>query len=307
MTMFQRVRKHLTPSTFIALLALVFALTGGAFAATGGGGRSHGTLTASTAKAKKKAAPKGARGPAGPKGATGAAGAAGATGPAGAAGAKGENGAAGGAGLQGPAGSAGPPGPQGPAGEATEGTPGASPTLTQFTGQKGTCNEGGTELKVGNGNATYACNGFGSGTLAKGKTEAGAWSTNFVASAERQEAISPISFQIPLAAPVEGANSFYITSGEQTSKVYAFAGTKCTGSAEAPTAGEGILCIYEGEVFAGESGREPAREAILKPGPDAGSSSEGAGVDGAALAMQYPAGSEAKAAQIYGTWAVTGA
>ena len=36
--MLQRVRKHMNPATAIALLALVFALTGGAFAATGAGG-----------------------------------------------------------------------------------------------------------------------------------------------------------------------------------------------------------------------------------------------------------------------------
>ena len=34
--MLSKIRKHLTPSTGIALIALVFALTGGAFAATGG-------------------------------------------------------------------------------------------------------------------------------------------------------------------------------------------------------------------------------------------------------------------------------
>jgi len=35
--MFQRVGKHLTPWTVIAFMALVFALTGGAFAANNGG------------------------------------------------------------------------------------------------------------------------------------------------------------------------------------------------------------------------------------------------------------------------------
>ena len=81
--MFRALRNHLTPSTAIAFVALVFAITGGAFAATGsvnnsGGGGSHGTLTASVAKKKAKPKPKGgARGPAGPKGAPGATGPAG--------------------------------------------------------------------------------------------------------------------------------------------------------------------------------------------------------------------------------------
>jgi hypothetical protein len=35
--MFQRVGKHLSPSTVIAFMALVFAFTGGAFAANNGG------------------------------------------------------------------------------------------------------------------------------------------------------------------------------------------------------------------------------------------------------------------------------
>jgi hypothetical protein len=35
--MFQAIRKHLNPATVIAFMALVFALTGGAFAASNGG------------------------------------------------------------------------------------------------------------------------------------------------------------------------------------------------------------------------------------------------------------------------------
>ena len=38
-----RLRKYLTPSTFIAFLALIFAVTGGAFAASSGGGQRSGT------------------------------------------------------------------------------------------------------------------------------------------------------------------------------------------------------------------------------------------------------------------------
>ena len=94
--MFQALRKHLTPSTFIAFVALVFAVTGGAFAAGSHGGGSPVQATASSgrvgsatplatsAKSKGKSKSKaGPRGPAGPKGATGA------TGPAGPAGATG--------------------------------------------------------------------------------------------------------------------------------------------------------------------------------------------------------------------------
>jgi hypothetical protein len=138
----QRVRKHLNPTTFIAFLALVFAVTGGAFAATGSSSSgSHATLTATVAKAK--AAPKGKAGPRGPAGAkgatgaTGAAGPAGATGPGGPAGAKGENGAAGAAGAAGVTGPAGPAGAAGKAGPAgPEGNIGA--TLPSGTTETGT-------------------------------------------------------------------------------------------------------------------------------------------------------------------------
>jgi hypothetical protein len=97
------IRRHLNPATGIAFLALILAMTGGAFAATNGG--SHPTLTASAAKAKSGSRGKtGARGPAGPAGktgATGAAGAPGATGPAGPQGAKGETGTPGAPGTSG--------------------------------------------------------------------------------------------------------------------------------------------------------------------------------------------------------------
>ena len=88
-----RKRVHFGPATAIAFLALVFAITGGAFAATGGngGGSSHATLIASAAKAKSKVKV-GPRGPAGPAGKNGANGANGAAGPQGPQGPKGENG-----------------------------------------------------------------------------------------------------------------------------------------------------------------------------------------------------------------------
>ena len=121
MSVLRKIKKHFTPALGVAFVALVFAVTGVSFAATGGGsstGGSHATLTASAAKSKAKTKA-GPRGPAGPKGATGATGAtgpAGATGPggpAGAAGAKGENGGAGTNGTNGTNGEPGKPGKPG--------------------------------------------------------------------------------------------------------------------------------------------------------------------------------------------------
>ncbi len=65
----KRLTKHLSPATGIAFVALIFAVTGVSFAATGGGSSSpaHATLIATVAKSKPKAKA-GPRGPAGPAG-----------------------------------------------------------------------------------------------------------------------------------------------------------------------------------------------------------------------------------------------
>jgi hypothetical protein len=94
--MLSTMREHLrlSPAGVIAVVALVFAMAGGAFAANGGSG--------ATTSAKAKRGPKG---PKGPKGATGAQGPKGDTGP---------MGPAGPAGAKGDTGLVGPPGPAGP-------------------------------------------------------------------------------------------------------------------------------------------------------------------------------------------------
>src|SRR5450759_3972001 len=91
-----RTRIHLTPSTVIATLALVFAMTGGAYAASK-------YLITSTKQISPKVLKslKGKAGKPGANGAQGLAGAAGPQGPGGAAGAKGAPGAAGGGGKAG--------------------------------------------------------------------------------------------------------------------------------------------------------------------------------------------------------------
>ncbi len=105
-----RNRLHLTPATAIAVVALVLASSGGAYAA----GK---YLITST----KQISPKVLKSLKGAAGAKGVAGAAGSAGPAGAVGGTGP------AGSQGPAGPAGPTGKEGPAGkEGKEGPAGAS-------------------------------------------------------------------------------------------------------------------------------------------------------------------------------------
>jgi hypothetical protein len=114
------VRRHLTYANVAATLALLFAMSGGAFAAT------H-YLINSTKQINPKVlkALKGTEGGSGSNGANGSAGAAGsagqngAQGSSGAQGSPGPAGATGGAGPEGQAGKEGPPGPEGKAGSWT--------------------------------------------------------------------------------------------------------------------------------------------------------------------------------------------
>jgi hypothetical protein len=159
--MFSTLRNRFGIPGVISVIALVFAMFGGAYAASNS---SDGPKATASAKAKK--------GPRGPKGATGPAGPAGAQGPAGPAGAKGDAGAAGAAGGVGPAGPTGPAGPKGATGS-------AGPTGT--TG-------------------TTGFSGF-TETLPVGKTETGNWTAVANFDAEVTQPLAEISFSIPLAAP----------------------------------------------------------------------------------------------------------
>jgi len=156
--MFSTLRTRFGIPGVISVIALVFAMFGGAYAASNSS--SGGKATAS-AKAKK--------GPRGPKGATGPAGPAGAQGPAGPAGAKGD------AGANGSNGGVGPTGPTGAAG--AKGTAGAA-GATGPTGATGF--SGFTE------------------TLPPGKTETGVWAVSVFDIPNQAEVYAPISFNIPL-------------------------------------------------------------------------------------------------------------
>ncbi len=293
--MFKRMKIHLTPSMAIAMLALIFAITGGAFAATGGGS-SHATLTASAAKKKAKtpAGKPGPRGPAGPAGAAGAAGPQGPAGPAGAAGAKGENGTNGtnGTGTEGPKGSEGPPGKNGES------------VTTEKLNAGATCPGGGVELKVG-ASESDVCNGAKGEegnikkTLPAGITETGVWAFKFQENGpEEQSAVQPISFSIQLEKPT--FEVFYVTLEEQKKEKPAPA--DCTGTAVTPTAANGALCLYEGRRSA------PAGAKFEGPGvslPTSDTPGEVA-TSGAVLAVGYDSHGASAEAELYGTWAVTG-
>jgi hypothetical protein len=315
--MFQRLRKHINATTIMAFVALVFALTGGAFAATGGGSGPKATastgraasFTASTSKAKKKAAPKGTRGPAGPKGATGATGATGLPGPAGA---------------TGPAGPTGPSGGTGPAGN--NGSNGTSVTVGAAPSNK-ECPAGGvTYISASGSNAI--CNGKNgatgfTSTLPSEKTETGTWLGGVhLAPGEggsfSTAEVAPISFSIPLAAPLvntnecgEGANPacviHIILFGET-------APLGCTGGTlEKPTAEPGNLCIFVRErvLLTGYPQPQPQPDGIFELSPEGVfgvTSTVGATVAVITTKNDFepePPKKEAVDFSLGGTWAVT--
>jgi hypothetical protein len=267
--MFSALRRQLSYSNVAATMALVFALTGGAFAATshsGGGSPARATASASHATVAKKKSKAPARGPAGPKGATGAAGPQGATGPAGptgpagAAGAKGENGS---------------PGAQGPEGK--EGKAGTN-------GTNGTNGKNGSPWTAG-------------GTLPPGSTETGAWNIipgSVPGVVSSLTSLTTISFPIPLAAPLGRAETAAVTVEEQEGKKTPPAG--CTGTVETPTAEAGHLCVYQ-------SAEIPPGPPITSW--KLGLSSEGFFHQGASTAGAVLGTIEN--VQDEGTWAVTGA
>jgi hypothetical protein len=115
--MFSAIRKRIKPGTFIATIALLFAMTGGAYAAKKYLITSTKQISPSVLKALKgKAGPTGPSGASG-TGAPGPAGPAGPAGPGGGPGAKGENGAPGAKGENGAPGAKGESGTPGEPGE----------------------------------------------------------------------------------------------------------------------------------------------------------------------------------------------
>jgi hypothetical protein len=220
------VRKRFTFANVAMTLALVFAMSGGAYAAKK-------YLITSTRQISPKVL-KALVGRAGPAGVAGAPGVAGAQGPV---------------------------GPQGPAGangkDGSPGAPGDSVTNTAVPTSSSTCGKlGGTEFKVGSGAATTACNGkegkegspwTAGGTLPSGKTETGVWA--FSAYVKGTD-VQPISFPIPLASALEGSHVHMILQdGEEfVSSTEQQKSTVCLGSVTEPTATAGNLCVYTQEL-----------------------------------------------------------
>jgi hypothetical protein len=219
--MFERIHQKLGTAGFIiSIVALVAALSGGAYAASG-------ALNGKQKKEVEKIAKKYSGKP-------------GANGTNGTNGAKGDTGAAGSNGTNGTNGS---PGGSGADGKSVEATPIA-------TGEPTACEEqGGVEYEVeGSGNVAEICNGkegspWAVGGLPKGATETGAWSFSASeASADSEgKVFVAFSFPVPLSSPIQSGTKVHFTG--------AFGDSTCTGTAVEPTAPEGSMCIYEAELI----------------------------------------------------------
>jgi hypothetical protein len=267
--MFSTLRNRFGIPGVISVIALVFAMFGGAYAASNssGGGKA-------TASAKAK------QGPRGKTGKTGPAGPAGPAGPVGPAGAKGDAGAAGSNGSNG-----------------APGAPGQSVTASNAAPEPAHCEEGGAKFVVGT-TTTYACNGAeggpgpeGSpwtdgGTLPVGATETGTWSVR--ANPADAPPLVSISFPIPLTAGLDEFHVHYVETP----------GGACTGSALNPTAASGSLCVYKG--FA--NGLAPAAGEEITT-PDFGAL--GTSPSGALINFGEPAPGTGSSTAV-GSWAVTG-
>lgn len=209
--MFTRLRDQFsTTALILSIVALVFAMLGGAYAA-------------SQPQAKKTKVVKGKQGPRGKQGPPG---------------------------PQGPAGTNGTAGPKGDRGEAgpkgDPGQDGASVEVTELVEPE--CDErNGVEVKVkGQGSGVQVCEGeegspwTAGGTLPPGATETGAWTidADSASAAFGQFAFAPISFTIPLAAGLDNAHVLF-QGGTGFSE-------HCHGptSGTEPQADAGYLCVY---------------------------------------------------------------
>ena len=227
--MLKAIRRRFNATGFVAVLALVFAMGGGAYAA------SRYVITST-----KQISPKVLKALQGKPGAAGATGAQGPAGPAGEKGAPGANGT-----------------------DGTSGNAGVSVTSVSVPTSSSTCSKlGGSEFTAAEGSKTTACNGkegkagapgpagpegspwTAGGTLPEGKSETGTWSNIFIATAAKQVATDSISFAIPLKAEPE---AHFIENDELAGEVDESPAIKeglCKGSYEHPEAKSGNLCVF---------------------------------------------------------------
>jgi Collagen triple helix repeat (20 copies) len=233
--MFSAIRKRVTPATVIATIALVFAMSGGAYAAGKYVITSTKQISPKVLKSLQDNTGKtGAAGPAGSAGAQGSQGAAGPAGPAGPAGAKGETGPAGNVGSTGATGAAGAKGASG------------SPWTAGGTLPSEATETGTYLISSPNGAPTFA-----------------------------SYLPSNISFPIPLSAPLDSAHTIFVpgsSSGGSTIPAECEnAEHPGAASAENPEAAPGYLCVFEGA----SNGLMKSEVGFLKPTDEEGAGTSG--------------------------------
>jgi hypothetical protein len=264
------VRRRITFANVAMMVALVLAMSGGAFAAGKFLITSTKQISPKVLKSLQgKAGPAGvagAQGPAGPAGATGAQGPAGPGGAAGAAGAKGENGV----------------------------------SVTSAAASKAECTEGGTKFTSASG-TSKACNGKQGepwtvgGTLPSGSTETGVWTiTQLTKIAKIQVASFPI--RLEHALPEGHARFINVKGKEEPEPGVEVEPTECKGTADNPTAQPGNLCVYAAELLNVITGS-------FVIGPPTGTVEANAGTTGALMEIAVGPG---EIAEGHGTWAVAG-
>jgi hypothetical protein len=282
--MLSRLRNRMSYANVTATLALFFAMSGGALAA------SHYLITSTKQISPKVLSSlKGANGKAGTNGAQGPAGAQGPQGPAGT---NGTNGTA----IKGETGSAGSPGANGKSVVAIEEAKG------------GHCTEGGSNFEVeGSGKKTYACNGAGGSgggypkTLPAGETETGTWAYGDTGSVEGAQWVQ-ISFPIQLSESLDENHVHFVnTEGNEVILEEFQKSTECLGSAEKPEAKPGNLCVYENSLNITPQPELKDDVPTIYELQTEGNVHRGAGRAGAVMAVDnVPANGRGK-----GTWAVT--
>lgn len=298
--MLSTLRRHMTYANVAATLALVFAMSGGALAASR-------YLITSTKQIKPNviASLRGANGKPGANGANGAQGAAGAQGPAGPAGGKGDTGEKGSEGSQGPQGPQGPKGEQGP-----QGTAGAQ-------GQQGAKGDTGPQGITGPAGSPWTAGG----TLPVGATETGAWLVNETGDEAKRKTAEPIetaiSFPIPLVKALineeecgESNHQPCVTDVvTREAQEHGTAPAACKGSVESPTAESGHLCVYISYLEGGADSETSFYDGVFNPDGLAPTEQyvEGTGTAGAILSF-FAIGTPLKSERAVGagTWAVTG-
>ncbi len=286
--MFSTLRTRFGIPGVISVIALVFAMFGGAYAASNSSGGGKATASAKQGKQGKQGKT-GKTGPAGPAG---------------------------------PAGAQGPVGPKGDTGApGSAGAPGASVTGVAIPVGNVECaaKEGGVKYTSASG-TNVVCNGKKgetgptgfTETLPSGKTETGAWAFGRTAGAGSSSTAA--SFSLPLPAGLESTDCdtsrtncqvhFIQANGKElwfdfiAEELKELTQTECAGSAAAPTATGDNLCVYEGK-------RTPssimASDLIFKPEQAAQL------VINNGSASQYGAriySINAEASEAWGTWAV---